>query len=79
MPLEHAAALTLTVETGDRYQQARAHAGLGHAHHATGKHGRARQHWQHALGLYTDLGVPEAGDVRAHLAALGGAVKDDGD
>ena len=63
----------------DRYQQARAHAGLGHAHHATGKHGRARQHWQHALGLYTDLGVPEAGDVRAHLAALGGAVKDDGD
>ena len=76
---QHAAALTLTVETGDRYQQARAHAGLGHAHHTTGKHGRARQHWQHALGLYTDLGVPEAGDVRAHLAALGGAVKDDGD
>lgn len=68
---QHAAALTLAVETGDRYQQARAHTGLANARHAAGEHGLSRRHWQHALGLYTDLGVPDADDVRAQLAALG--------
>ena len=75
---QHAAALALAVETGDRYQQARAHTGLAHTHHAAGEHGLARQHWQHALTLYTDLGVPDADDVRAHLAALGHIAEDSG-
>jgi hypothetical protein len=30
------------------------------------------------LTLYTDLGVPDADDVRAHLAALGHIAKDSG-
>jgi tetratricopeptide (TPR) repeat protein/DNA-binding SARP family transcriptional activator len=75
---QHAAALALAVETGDRYQQARAHTGLAHTRHAAGEHGLARQHWQHALTLYTDLGVPDADDVRAHLAALGHMAEDSG-
>ena len=75
---QHAAALALAVETGDRYQQARAHTGLAHTRHAAGEHGLARQHWRHALTLYTDLGVPDADDVRAHLAALGHIAEDSG-
>jgi tetratricopeptide (TPR) repeat protein/DNA-binding SARP family transcriptional activator len=75
---QHAAALALAVETGDRYQQARAHAGLAHTRHAAGEHGLARQNWQHALTLYTELGVPDADDVRAHLAALGRIAQDSG-
>jgi DNA-binding SARP family transcriptional activator/Tfp pilus assembly protein PilF len=75
---QHAAALALAVETGDQYQQARAHTGLAHTRHAAGEHGLARQHWQHALTLYTDLGVPDADDVRAHLAALGPRAEDSG-
>src|SRR5215467_12911191 len=75
---QHAAALTLAVETGDRYQQARAHIGLAHARQAAGEHGLARQHWQHALTLCTDLGIPDAEDVRVHLAALGHTAEDSG-
>jgi len=52
-----AAALTLTRRSGDRYQQARAHRGLVAACHATGQQHQARQHWQHALDIYTDLGA----------------------
>ena len=68
---QYSAALTLAVATGDRYQQARAHTGLAHARHAAGEDGLAREHWQHALTLYDDLGVPDAEIVRVHLAALG--------
>lgn len=54
----HDQALTLTRRTGDRYQQARAHHGLANAYSATGQPGPGHQHWQHALDIYTDLGVP---------------------
>jgi hypothetical protein len=30
---------------------------------------QARRHWQQALELFTELGTPEAGQVRAQLAA----------
>ena len=53
-------ALTMAERTGYRYQQARAHRGLAEACHAAGQIEQARQHWQHALEIYTDLGVPEA-------------------
>lgn len=66
----HTAALTLAGQIGDRYEQARTHNGLAHTHHRTGELDRARHHWGHALALYTDLGVPDADDVRAHLTAL---------
>jgi len=31
---------------------------------------QARHHYQHALTLYTDLGTPEADQIRAHPATV---------
>jgi tetratricopeptide (TPR) repeat protein/DNA-binding XRE family transcriptional regulator len=64
---QHNAALTSS-PTPD--QQARAHTGLGHTYRTLGDTARSRQHYERALILYTDLGSPDADDVRAHLAAL---------
>jgi DNA-binding SARP family transcriptional activator/Tfp pilus assembly protein PilF len=69
----HAAALTLTRRSGDHYQQARAHRGLAAVCHASGQQGQAQQHWQHALDIYTNLGVPEAEQMRTRPAAAGQA------
>jgi tetratricopeptide (TPR) repeat protein len=66
----HTAAHAVAVEIGARDQQACAHAGLGHAHHSLRNLARARHHYQQALTLYTDLGVPEAGQIRARLTTL---------
>ncbi len=66
----HTAAHDTAADIGDRDQQARAHTGLGQAHHSLGEPDRARQHYQHALTLYTDLGLPEADQIRSRLAAL---------
>jgi DNA-binding SARP family transcriptional activator/tetratricopeptide (TPR) repeat protein len=66
---QHAAALRLAAQTGDKYQQARAQHGLGQASRAVGDSGGARRHWQQALALFAELGAPEAGQVRAQLAA----------
>ena len=66
----HTAAHTTAADTGHRDQQARAHIGLGHAHHTLGNRTLARHHYQHALTLYTDLGLPEADQIRTHLTAL---------
>ena len=68
---EYATALRLAAETRDKYQQARAYHGLGEACHADGDPSGARRHWQEALALFTDLGTPEADQVRAQLAATG--------
>jgi len=65
----HTAALALARRTGDRYQQARAHQGLASAYKATGQPDQAHQQWQHALNLYTDLGVPDAARMHAKHAA----------
>jgi tetratricopeptide (TPR) repeat protein len=66
----HNAADAVAAETDNRDQQARAHAGLGRAHAALGDPARARRNYERALGLYTELGQPEAAEVRAQLAAL---------
>ena len=66
---QHATALGVASEIDDRFQQARAHAGLAHSHRAADDRDQARYHWQHALALYTELGVPQAAEVRAQLAA----------
>jgi tetratricopeptide (TPR) repeat protein len=66
---QHSAALTLAEQTGGRYEQGRAHHGLADTYHATGDPERARRHWQQALDRYTELGVPEADEVRAALDA----------
>jgi tetratricopeptide (TPR) repeat protein len=64
----HATALGLAGQTGHKYQQARAHNGLARSYYKAGDPGQARHHWRQALALYTELGVPEANQVRAHLA-----------
>jgi DNA-binding SARP family transcriptional activator len=64
----YADALAQAIRAGDKYQQARAHRGLASACHAAGEAARARGHRQRALALYTELGTPEAGQVRAEIA-----------
>ncbi|WP_214410866.1 AfsR/SARP family transcriptional regulator [Sphaerisporangium fuscum] len=64
---EHTAALTLAGLTRNRPEQARAHDGLARAHLALGRPEQAREHGRAALGLYGELGVPEADEVRAFL------------
>ena len=64
---QHLAALEVAVRIGERLQQARAHDGLARVDHATGDPGQARDRWREALAIYTDLGAPEADEVRARL------------
>jgi tetratricopeptide (TPR) repeat protein/transcriptional regulator with XRE-family HTH domain len=66
---QHASALALTTGTGDKYEQARAHHGLARCCHAAGDLGPSRQHLNQALTLYTNLGAPEADQIRTQLAA----------
>ena len=66
----HNAARSVAADSGGRDQQARAYSGLGHANRALGNSALAREHYQHALALYTDLGMPEAGEIRACLGTL---------
>jgi DNA-binding SARP family transcriptional activator/tetratricopeptide (TPR) repeat protein len=67
---QHAAALNLASRSGDRYEQARALDGLARGYQSAGDLDQACGHWRRALAHYTDLGVPEADDVRTELAAL---------
>ena len=64
---QHQQALTVAAGISDRYQQARAHRGLARASSAAGDTVQARWHWQHAFTLYSDLGCPEASQVRSAL------------
>jgi tetratricopeptide (TPR) repeat protein len=66
----HTAAHAIAADAGDREQQARAHSGLGQAHYTLGNLALAREGYQHALALYTDLGLPQADQIRTHLAQL---------
>ncbi|MBV9382094.1 MAG: tetratricopeptide repeat protein [Streptosporangiaceae bacterium] len=68
---EYSAALALATRIGDRYEQARAHDGLGRAHRLRGDPDQAGRHWKRALELFAAVSAPEAGEVRARLAALG--------
>ncbi|MFB9682073.1 AfsR/SARP family transcriptional regulator [Streptosporangium vulgare] len=68
---EHTAALALAGLTRNRPEQARAHDGLARAHLALGSPERAGEHGRLALGLYRELGVPEAEEVRALLEQAG--------
>jgi tetratricopeptide (TPR) repeat protein len=62
-------ALRLAAESGDTYQQASAHSDLADSHHCAGQDDQARYHWEHALSLYTQLGAPEAEQIRPRLNA----------
>jgi tetratricopeptide (TPR) repeat protein len=57
-------------DTGARDQQARAHAGLAHAYEALSEPVPARQHYERALALFTELGMPDAAHLRDRLDAL---------
>ncbi len=63
-------ALTVTRECGNRDIQARALDGIGTILHTTGHPREAQEHWQEALAIYTELGMPQAEEVRTRLAAL---------
>lgn len=65
----HTLALELAKSTESVHQEARAHDGIASAASALGDQQAARTHWQHALRLYTQIGVA-AGKVRARLAEL---------
>jgi hypothetical protein len=62
-------AVTISEETGMVIGQARGHANLGRAHHALGDVETARYHWTRALTMYSELGVPEADDMRELLGS----------
>lgn len=66
----HRLALITGQETGLRICHARAHAGLGWAYHDLGDKETAHEHWGQALAMYTDLGVPDAEDLRRRLQEL---------
>ncbi|MGW4958936.1 tetratricopeptide repeat protein [Nonomuraea sp. NPDC004186] len=68
---EHTAALALADLARNRPEQARAHDGLARALLALGRAEQACEHGRAALGLYEELGVPEAGEVRAFLEHAG--------
>jgi tetratricopeptide (TPR) repeat protein/transcriptional regulator with XRE-family HTH domain len=70
----HAAALVLATQIDDKYEQARAHDGLGRSLGASDRDA-ADDHWRRALALFSDLGTPEASQVRVRLASAGGAAR----
>jgi tetratricopeptide (TPR) repeat protein/transcriptional regulator with XRE-family HTH domain len=72
----HVVALDAASQVGQKYEQARAHAGLARAYQASGDTGKARDHGYEALTRYTELGAPEADQVRAQLAANNAAHTD---
>ena len=57
---EHRSAVLLARETGDRYEQARALAGMADLSHDSGDVGQADRYRGQSADLYRDLGVPEA-------------------
>lgn len=63
----HETARDLAVTAGDRYEQARALSGIADTLAATDP-AQARELWACALGLYEDLRLPAADDIRARIA-----------
>jgi len=78
--IHHGQALALAGELGQPLDQARAHDGLAHAHHALGQHEQAREEWQRALDILVGVGVAHTDDeettataIRGHLASYAGS------
>jgi DNA-binding SARP family transcriptional activator len=73
----HQQALDLAISLDQPDDQARAHDGLAHAHHALAQYEQARCRWRAALDLLANLGIEQTEDeeatvpaIRAHLADL---------
>ncbi|MPZ80021.1 MAG: tetratricopeptide repeat protein [Actinophytocola sp.] len=64
------AALDMAAGTGESAQAARANHRIGTVLHETGHHNPAVPHWRDALAGYTELGLPEADQVRDQLSEL---------
>ncbi|HEY3907163.1 MAG TPA: tetratricopeptide repeat protein [Streptosporangiaceae bacterium] len=69
---QHAVALSLANRAEEKYEQARAHDGLASVYAASGAEAQARRHWQEALTRYSELGAPQAEQVRERLEAVRG-------
>ena len=65
----HLDALAAATDLGARYEQARAHAGLGDLHQRQGEHGKAVEHWQQALTTYRDLRAPKTAELQEKIAS----------
>jgi DNA-binding SARP family transcriptional activator/Tfp pilus assembly protein PilF len=70
---EHEIALSVARQISHKHQQARAYQGLGNCYDAAGDDARAGQHWEQAIALFTELGMPEADEVRARLDDCAGS------
>ena len=68
--IQHTSALETARGIGQRDELARAHRGLARAYTTLGDRAEARNHLSDALAAYDALAAPEAGQVRAELAAL---------
>jgi hypothetical protein len=75
--IHHEQALEFATNLAQPQDQARAHDGLAHAHHALNDHDQARRHWRHAPDILTSLGIDQteetqvsAPNIRAHLTNL---------
>jgi len=62
-------ALSLFREAGDRFSEAEILTHLGDTRQAAGDQPEAQDTWRHALAILDDLHHPDAGQVRARLAA----------
>ena len=66
----HAEALAVADQAGVLDQEARAYTGLGRVHQSQGDLDAARRHFTEALNRHTELGSPDADQVRDYLAKL---------
>jgi DNA-binding SARP family transcriptional activator/tetratricopeptide (TPR) repeat protein len=66
----HRQGLDLALEVHHRHEEAHAHQGIGNALRDRDPDA-TRRHWVRALAIYTDLGVPEADQMRDQLEGLG--------
>jgi DNA-binding SARP family transcriptional activator len=60
--------MTVAITSKERYQQARALDALASVHDRAGRTKEARDHWQRAHTMFTELGTPEAVRIKAKLA-----------
>lgn len=66
----HERALTAATAAGDRYEEARAHAGLAAAASCRGEADTAVTHWTEAHARYAELGLPQAERAAQAIATL---------
>jgi DNA-binding SARP family transcriptional activator/Flp pilus assembly protein TadD len=60
----------LATEGGHRDEYAHALAGAGDAHELLGEHHLAREHWERAVTVYREMGMPHADAIAAKLLTM---------